>query len=226
MTLPALVHLLHLASPALPVGAFSYSQGMEAAAEAGWVHDRPSAQAWIAGVLAGSIACLEAPLWLRLHRAWRAGDATAASHWNAFFLASRESAELRAESVQMGYSLLRLLGDVDEFAQAGLDTLHAIAEPALPTVSAFAAAHWSIAERDGLTGYLWAWIENQTMAAIKIVPLGQTDGQRILLALGDVLPAHVERAQALPDEGLGALAHGLAMASSWHETQYTRIFRS
>lgn len=222
----ALARLLHLASPALPVGAFSYSQGLEAAAEAGWVSDRASAQNWIAALLAGPMACLEAPLWLRLHRAWQADDAAAARRWNAYFLASRESAELRAESVQMGYSLLRLLGDLDEFAGAGLDAVRALAEPAMPSVSAFAAAHWEIAAHEGLVGYLWAWLENQTMAAIKIVPLGQTDGQRILLALGAALPAHVEHALALPDDGLGALAPGLALASSWHETQYTRLFRS
>jgi urease accessory protein len=134
MTSRPLVRLLQLASPALPVGAYSYSQGLEAAVEARIVHDTASAQQWIGDVLELSIAGMEAPLVLRLHQAWTNADFAAVERWNRLVLASRESAELRAEIVQMGYSLTRLLGEFDEtethatcFAE-----LHALEEPAFP----------------------------------------------------------------------------------------------
>jgi len=215
----ALTRLLQLASPALPVGAYSYSQGLEAAIEAGFVHDAHGATRWIADVLELATARMEAPVFLRLHGAWRRGDVADAERWNAFFLASRETAELRAETAQMGYSLARLLGDL-EVGEIPFD------EPTLPAAFAFAAAKWGITAEDALAGYLWSWLENQVMAAVKAVPLGQTDGQRLLLALAERIEGIVRRAAALPDDALGNLAPGLALLSARHETQYTRIFRS
>lgn len=222
---PGLVRLLQLASPALPVGAFSYSQGLEAAIEQGTVRDAASAGRWIGDVLEHAMASFEAPVLARLLAAWRAGDAAGVEHWNAQFLASREAAELRAETVQMGYSLRRLLADLLPEAR-GSEPFSALEEPAFPTAFAFAAAAWGIAEIPALTAYLWAWLENQAMAAVKAVPLGQTDGQRLLLAIGERLPAAAERAARLGDDELSNLAPGLALAASHHETQYSRIFRS
>jgi urease accessory protein len=216
---PRLVRLLQLASPALPVGAFSYSQGLEAAAEAGVVRDAASAESWIGDVFEWSVARMEAPVLLRLYAAWRAGDEAAARRWNALFLAGRETAELRAESVQMGYSLARLLPEL------GVPAI-AFEEIAFPAAFARAAAHWDIEPADALAAYLWAWLENQAMAAIKAVPLGQTDGQRMLLALGTRIPGAVARAAALSDDELCNFAPGLALLSSKHETQYSRLFRS
>jgi urease accessory protein len=217
----ALARLLQLASPALPVGAYSYSQGLEAAVEAGIVRDAESAERWIADVLEFSFARMEAPVLLRLCDAWRAGDVAAADRWNALFLASRESAELRAESAQMGYSLARLIRDL------GTDGAPpAWEETSFPAAFAWAVVRWSIAARDALIAYLWAWCENQVMAAIKAVPLGQTAGQRILLALGERIPAIAAVAGALDDESLGNYAPGLALLSARHETQYSRLFRS
>jgi len=218
MNIPALTRLLQLASPALPVGAYSYSQGLEAAIEAGIVRDAAGARAWIADVLELSVSRMEAPVLLRLVDAWRAGDAALAGRWNALFLASRETAELRAETVQMGHSLARLL------AELGVDV--PLAEPSYPAAFARAVAAWRIAVREALVAYLWAWIENQVMAAVKTVPLGQTDGQKMLLALGGTLEALAARAAALGDDELGNFAPGLALLSSRHETQYTRLFRS
>ena len=216
-----LARLLQLASPALPVGAYSYSQGLEAAVEAGIVRDAASAERWIADVLAFSVARMEAPVLLRLCRAWNAGDAAAAARWNALFLASRESAELRAESVQMGYSLTRLLGELDTGGgPAAWD------EVSFPAAFAYAVARWNIDARDALVAYLWAWCENQVMAALKAVPLGQTAGQRILLALGESIPAVAAGASRLDDDSLGNYAPGLALLSARHETQYSRLFRS
>jgi urease accessory protein len=217
----ALTRLLQLASPALPVGAYSYSQGLEAAVEAGIVRDAASAERWIADVLEFSIERMEAPVFLRLCDAWRAGDAAAAARWNALFLASRESAELRAESAQMGYSLARLLGELG--ADGGPATWE---EVSFPAAFSYAVARWSIDAHDALIAYLWAWCENQVVAAVKAVPVGQTAGQRMLLALGERIPVLAADAATLDDDSLGNYAPGLALLSARHETQYSRIFRS
>ncbi len=219
----ALVRLLQLASPALPVGAYSYSQGLEAAIEAGVVKDAPSAEAWIGEVLALAVGSFEAPVLVRLMDAFAAADSAAAARWNDEFLASRESAELRAESVQMGYSLRRL---ARELAIEAAGALEGIDEVSFPTAFAAVAVAWRIPREDAVAAYLWAWLENQAMAAVKAVPLGQTDGQRLLLTLGDRLPARARAALEAHDEDLANFAPGLALLSSRHETQYSRLFRS
>ena len=222
----ALARLLRLASPILPVGAFSYSQGLEAAAELGWVRDEASARRWIGDVLALSFASFEAPVWCRLYRAWETGDAEAVADWNRVFLAGRESAEFRAETVQMGYSLRLLLIGSGEFDDAQLALLRAVEDPGFPTAFSFACAAWRIPERQALVGYLWAWLENQVSAAIKTVPLGQMSGQRLLAALSAGLPGLTDAALSMEDDELSNCAPGLAIASCRHETQYSRLFRS
>jgi urease accessory protein len=206
----SLVRLLQLASPTLPVGAYSYSQGLEAAIEAGIVKDADSAERWITDVLGFSVASMEAPLLFRLLKKY-------SPEINEQILAGRETAELRAETVQMGYSLCRLLGEL------GMKDLPA-GEVAFPTAFAFAARQWGIEPREALLGYLWSWLENQVMAAVKGVPLGQTAGQRILLSIGNSLPSIAE--QAMESKNLANFTPGLAMLSTRHETQYSRIFRS
>jgi urease accessory protein len=215
-----LARLLQLASPALPVGAYSYSGGLEAAIEAGVVRDRESAERWIADVLEHSVARMEAPALFRLCAGWRTGDRKVIERWNELFLASRESAELRAETVQMGYSLRTLLEEL------GAATEGMPPEPAYPTAYACALAAWGIEPERGLIAYLWAWLENQVMAAVKAVPLGQTDGQRILFSLGGRLRAIAAEAKRISLEDLENFAPGLAMLSARHETQYSRLFRS
>jgi urease accessory protein len=217
------LRLLQLVSPSLPVGAYSYSQGLEAAVEAGIVHDAPSARAWIADVLALSVATMEAPILLRLIAAWGARDHAAVRRWNAEILASRETAELRAETAQMGYSLRRLLRDLD---LQEIESLDALGEVAFATAFALAAERWAIEPREALAAYLFGWIENQALAAVRSLPLGQTDGQRIVYALSEGIPGAVDRAAALSEDALANFAPGLALASARHETQYTRIFRS
>jgi len=158
---------------------------------------------------------------LRLREAWRAEDEASAARWNAFFLASRESAELRAESAQMGYSLAKLLAALDVgSAPCAWD------EVSFPAAYAYGAARWDIAGDEALTAYLWSWVENQVLAAVKTVPLGQTDGQRMMLALGERAADVAARAATLDDDGLGNFAPGLALLSARHETQYSRLFRS
>ena len=216
------VRLLQLASPSLPVGAYSYSQGLEAAVEAGAVRDAQSAGEWISNVLELSIASMEAPLLVRLISAWDRDDHEAASRWNEEAIASRETSELRAETVQMGYSLRRLLRDLD----VGDDSLDTLDEVAYPTAFAFAVAAWKLPARDAVGTYMFAWLENQVLAAVKCVPLGQTDGQRLMLSLGERIGTLADAAFALGDGDFANFAPGLAILSTRHETQYSRLFRS
>jgi len=216
---PALTRLLQLASPALPVGAFSYSQGLEWAIEAGTVKDEATTLRWIADQLEWNLGRYEAPLLLRLLAAHKVGAGETVTELDGLYLASRESAELRAETLQMGHSLRKLI----------LDLALPIAvppQPTFPTAWTALAAHWDIAADEALAAWLWSWAENQAMAALKAVPLGQLAGQRMLLELGRRIPAVVEQALALGDDELSNFAPGFAIACARHETQYSRLFRS
>ncbi|WP_217423319.1 urease accessory protein UreF [Uliginosibacterium aquaticum] len=222
-----LVRLLHLASPALPVGAFSYSQGLEWAVESGAVTSEAAAQRWIRDALHLALARCEAPALIGLLRAWKAGNACEVARLNAEFIATRETSELRAETLQMGYSLARLLRDLPDTPEATKTALLELREIAFPTPWATAAAHWQIEELDAANAYLWAWLENQVMAAVKLVPLGQTAGQRMLVALAEDLPAlALEAVRRADTEDWENFTPGMTLASSQHETQYTRLFRS
>ena len=216
------IRLLQLASPALPVGAYSYSQGLEPAVEARVVENAADAEAWIGDVLEHSVARMEAPVFLRVASAWQRGDDAAAWRWNAEFVASRESAELRAETLQMGHSLARLARDL---GIPGVERL-AAEEIAYPAAFSFVTTAWAIDAAEALRAYLYAWVENQVLAAVKCVPLGQTEGQRMLLELGGRIDAIAGAAGAMSDDELGNFAPALAILSTRHETQYTRIFRS
>jgi urease accessory protein len=222
----ALTRLLQLCSPILPVGAYSYSQGLESAVEFGSVVDRDSAEVWIGDSLTLVVGRFEAPLWCRLYQAWSEAEPTRAEFWNSYFLASRETAELRAETEQMGYSLVRLARDCATFDSSALALLASIEPISFPAAFSFACVQWKIAQRQALIGYLWAWLENQVMAAIKAVPLGQVAGQSILLALAQSVARVADRALSLEEHEMSNLAPGLALASSAHEVQYSRIFRS
>lgn len=219
-----LSRLLQLASPALPVGAYTYSQGLEWAVEAGGVRDEASARQWITDLLEWNLGRFEAPLLARLLAACRAGKDVA--ELNEYFLASRETSELRAETVQMGYSMTRLLGELEGFPHSALPALRALDQPSFPAAWACAAVAWEIDDESALTAYLWSWAENQVMAALKAGPLGQAAGQRVLLALGERIPAVVEQALALDVPEFFNFAPGFAIACSRHETQYSRLFRS
>ncbi|BBD78391.1 MULTISPECIES: urease accessory protein UreF [Hydrogenophilaceae] len=226
MTAFVLSRLLQLASPALPVGAYSYSQGLELAAECGVVRDEATAGEWIGGVLRASVGSFEAPLLVRVMAAAEADDWGLLSALNERFVASRESSELRNETLQMGHSLhllLEALQDVPAKKRAGL---REIDELSFPVVWGCIAAAWCIPPCQALTAYLWAWAENQVMAAVKIVPLGQSAGQRLLLHLGAAVEQIAAEAVNLDEAEWSNFAPGLAIASCQHETQYTRLFRS
>jgi urease accessory protein len=220
---PGLLQLLRLASPTLPVGAYAYSQGLEWAVEQGWVNDERSAADWISGVLGQGPAQLDVPVLVRLYRAWASDDLAQVHHWSRTLDAARESGELQAEARQLGESLAVLL------TQLGIDAAQPWKEieyAGFPTLFALAAFHFRVPLPETALGFLWAWCENQVAAAIKLVPLGQAAGQRILSALIEQLPAAAEHGLALTDDEIGVLAPHLAIGSARHETQYTRLFRS
>ncbi len=222
-----LARLLQLASPALPVGAYTYSQGLEWAVESGVIRDEASAGRWIADLLAHGIGRYEAPLVAALMSAWAAGETGKVRRLDGEFLASRESAELRAETAQMGFSLRRLLGDLRDDSLAGVAaTIADWPEVAFPTVWAGIAAAWGIEHEAAVAAYLWAWAENQVMAALKAVPLGQASGQRVLAELGRRIPAIAEAALSLPEAAWSNFTPAFAIACARHETQYSRLFRS
>lgn len=218
-----LAQLLRLASPLLPVGAYSYSQGLEWAIEEGAIRDEQTASQWISDALRFNIGTLEAPIWQRLYQAWDEGDFDAARHWNARFVAIRETAELRAETQQMGGALKLVLDATGELDTAALEAMEALA---FPTAFSFAAHGFGVPLREGLTGYLWAWGENQVSSAMKLVPLGQSAGQRVLARLVALLPSIADAALQTGEEGLSNFSPALSIASCRHETQYTRLFRS
>lgn len=220
----ALIRLMQLASPALPVGAYTYSQGFELAVWENIVNDESSTMDWIRGLLHGPMGHFEAPVLACLYRAWQKNDLTAVQRLNGEYLASRETSELRAETVQMGYSLKRLCVALPDVALPVL--LETEPEPAFPMVFSALAVAWSISCQDTLAGYLFSWCENQVVTAVKTVPLGQTAGQRLLVQLGTQLPAIAETAMMLPESEWSTGAPGFAIACCRHETQYSRLFRS
>ena len=216
-------HLLQLASPSLPVGAYAYSQGLEAACERDLVPGESGAADWILGLLVHAQQRIDVPLLARFYEAHARRDEERADHLSAWLHAMRESRELQDEDRRIGAALARLLRDLDVPGAARFTT-HRHASYA--GVFALAAAHWRIPLADTATAYVWAWLDSQVAAAIKLVPLGQTAGQRILVRAATLVPEVVERALGYDDDEVGAATPGLAMLSALHETQYSRLFRS
>ena len=222
----SLLHLLQLCSPSLPVGAYSYSQGLEAAMDRGHVRDEASARAWIADMLDEVVARFEAPVSWRLLQAFATCDADAVAHWTAYFLASRDSAEFRAETVQMGYSLGKLLPELAPQADEVLALLAAQPEIPFPTALAAAAVALDVPAEEALLGMLFSWAENQVLACVKSVPLGQVAGQRLLLSLRPQIERAAGLARTLADDELSNWSPGLSLLSMQHEVQYSRLYRS
>ncbi|MBS0614473.1 MAG: urease accessory protein UreF [Proteobacteria bacterium] len=221
--------LLQLVSPALPVGSYSYSQGLEWAVSAGLVRDEGSAGEWIGTVLEHGVAACDATVVAELMRAWADDREIDVARINEFFVASRESRELHAETLQMGRSMLDVLRDVDDLPPPTWRLLVRLRDSngvAYPTAWTAAAASRRISVPDAVTGFLWAWLENAVLAAIKCVPLGQRAGQRLLSRFGERIPALTSAATVRQLDDCRNLLPGLSLASMQHETQYTRLFRS
>ncbi|MBU1138056.1 MAG: urease accessory protein UreF [Proteobacteria bacterium] len=219
----SLLHLLHLVSPTLPTGAFSYSQGLEWAVEAKWVHDGPTLQDWLSDLLGQSLAFVDIPILCRMITALHNETIQELEGWCSLLLACRETAELQQEEQLRGRALATLLQGLDiDRAKHLRKTLNRSQLAGF----ALAAVQWKIERRDAALGYTWAWLENQVLAGIKIIPLGQTEGQRLLLQLSAGIPEIVDRGMQLEDNDIGAASPALALASSLHENQYTRLYRS
>ncbi|VXC32648.1 Urease accessory protein UreF [Burkholderia sp. 8Y] len=221
-----LTALLHLASPALPIGAFSYSQGLEAAIEHGFIRDADTTREWIASGLANVLARGELPFIAHQMQRWRAHDAASLAQANDEYIASRESAELRRETEQMGWSLAQLCASLEWGDAARRQTLAAMKPVAQPTAFAFAAYAHNAAPDAALAAYAFSWVENQAAAALKAVPLGQLAGQRIIVALRGPIDDAVARALATSPEHINTFAPQLGILSARHESQYSRLFRS
>jgi urease accessory protein len=221
MNAAGLLHLLQFASPALPIGGYSYSQGLETALEEGLVTDAASARDWIVRGLHEVMAQWDAPLFWRLLRAFAARDEAGVKLWSECFLASRDTAEFRAETVQMGYSLNRLIAElgVAELALPGGDV-------ALPAALACAVDALGIPHEEALLALLFSWAENQVLVCVKSVPLGQVAGQRLLLSLRPEIEAAARTARSLDDAALSNWTPGLSMLSMRHEVQHGRLYRS
>jgi urease accessory protein len=221
---PSLLSLLYLASPALPVGAFSWSQGLAPACAEGLVSDENSLRRWLLSLLLFGLERLDIPVFFRCYRAAGKNDARSFFHWNAMLLAGRESAELWREEEQTGKALCRLLRELELLPCW-------MRERTCGYVAAFALAAVRLGldpdrEEEAACAYVWSWLENQTAAACKCLALGQSAARRVLLHIMPEITRSVARAAQTADEDVGASLPGLALASSRHETQYSRLFRS
>lgn len=217
----ALLQLLRLVSPSLPIGGFAWSQGLEFAIDSGKLTDADDIAAWLEGVMKHNLTNLDLPLLLRLHGASHAGAREDFEHWNGIILASRETHELYEEDIHLGAALYRLLAS----PEAAL--LGAQLKPASVLCGfAEAAVRHSIPAPVCALGWLWSWLENQLTVASKTLPLGQTDVQLVLQRLIPAIPGCVTAAVNVRDEELGASFPGFAIMSARHETQYSRLFRS
>lgn len=217
------LRLWQLISPALPVGAYAYSQGLEYALHAGWLEDAQDVEHWIQGQLKHTLAYLDIPVLKHLYDAWQAQDHTSINHWSRFILACRESKELLDQDLHLGRALATLLSSLD-IAEA--QAFKSSSSAPFVNLLALAAVKWQVPVEQLMQGYLWSWCENQVAAAIKLVPLGQTIGQQMLLRLASEIPDAVATGLMLDEDEIGSLAPGLGIASALHETQYTRLFRS
>ena len=217
------VRLMQLVSPSLPIGGFTYSQGLEYAVECGWVHDVSTFDEWISGLLDHGMTYLELPILKRIYIAIQSANVEDLRYWSHYLLASRESRELRSEEINRAKALNTLLPNLGVKCR---EEMNDAMETTQLSPFALAAISWRISLRDTALGYAWSWLENQVAAAIKLVPLGQTQGQQVQLMIGTRIPYAVDRGLSLNDDEIGASAPALGIASARHETQYTRLFRS
>lgn len=223
-----LLQLLWLASPALPVGGFSYSEGLESAVECGLVFDESSAAVWLIDQLHLGLARSDLAVVAQAISAWRKGDLARINQLNEWVLHTRETAELRQQTEQMGRSVFTWAQSLGALGHGVAEALTAaqLDPPSYPVAMACAAAHSGAQLQDSLFSFAFGWAENMVQAAIKSVPLGQSSGQRMLARLAQAIPDAVAHAQSLTDNTRQAFTPMLAILSAQHETQYSRLFRS
>ena len=220
---PALVRVLQLASAASPVGSYAYSEGMEYAVHSGNPRDEDAAREWIAGLLSHSVCGLDVPLLAGMHAAWSAGRDDEALRLGAWLLACRETAELRLADRQQGQALMRVLAGLGVGQATALRTDRRVG---YACAFAFAGAEFGVPVRTAAVSFAYARLESMVVTAIKLVPLGQSAGQRMIFDLAGTLPSACEAALSIAQADIAAGAPGQVMASTLHETQATRLYRS
>lgn len=217
------LRLYQLISPSLPVGGFTYSQGLEWAIEKGWVTDVAMLENWLHSQVVESLASLELPILIRLQACLADEEYQQAQTWCDYLAASRETKEMRLEERQRGIAFVRLLPKLGVELNAELAKM---VETTQLAAFALGINQWGIPLEKALGGYLWSWLENAVVVGIKLVPLGQSAGQQLLLKLADAIPAAVQQALQTKDHEIGSFTPAQVMASCRHEHQYTRLFRS
>ncbi|MDU0354155.1 urease accessory UreF family protein [Paraglaciecola aquimarina] len=218
--------LLQLCSANLPVGGFSFSQGLEYAVEKAWVNDVVSTESWIHLNLSQALVFTDLAILKRLYAALIDNQHDAFTNWNQQLIASRESFELHMADLAMGKALVRLLTQLEGFDAARYDNVLQLKELSFVSAFAIAAYGFDLDLLSAQSGFCWTYIDNQVAAATKLVPLGQTQAQNLLFSLTESVPEIVHKANQIGDHEVGASLPHLAMASAWHEGQYTRLFRS
>ncbi len=231
LTASSLLQLMWLASPALPVGGFSYSEGLEAAVEAGLVTTEAHTAAWLLDQLHLGLSRAELAVASKAFKAWRRDDLASITELNAWVTSTREASEMRLQTEQMGRSLVEWLKNRglpdDKTTDARVAQLGALKPaPTWPVAFALAAAQTGAPWRDSMLSLAFSWAENMMQAALKVVPLGQSAGQRVLSQLSAAIPDAVDHAMQLMDSERQAFTPMLAILSAQHETQYSRLFRS
>jgi urease accessory protein len=239
----AYTRLLQLCSANLPIGGFAFSQGLEPAIEAGWVNNKAELQQWVSTIITEAMLNTDLPLLYKQRQAIVRGDAEAFNNNEDWVCATRETSEILMAEKAIGSALLRLLKNL-EFDQSA-PTLNWLEDhKKLSFISSFAMASYlfELDTETALTGFAWTFIDNQVAAGVKLIPLGQTDGQNLLFALSELIPScvkqcvrncendlgkgHADATQLIDSTKIGQSLAGLAIASSKHEQQYSRLFRS
>lgn len=218
-----LLRLLQLTSSLFPIGAFAYSQGLENAVELGWVSDEVTLLDWLCGLGRHNLAHLDLPLLIRAHAAWERADDAAALSIGAHLLANREARELMEQDRQLGSAFANVLATLGVARAA---PLRGHRSTSYVTSYALGAVHFGIGDELAAFGYAFAWSEQQANAAARLIPLGHMATQRVLSEVLTHIPAWVAVARELPDLEIGSSSPALAMSAAWHESQYTRLFRS
>jgi urease accessory protein len=219
-----LLALLQLTSPALPIGAYSYSEGIETLVEQGVIRSVSDLEIWLKESLATGSISLDIAILLRAHRAWNRHDLENLIYWNHWLSATRETAELQQQSWQMGRSLLKLLKNLyplEDWIAWDMDLNWNVA-----IVFAVAAGLAKIDQHTAALGYAYSWASNGVSAGVKLIPLGQTSGQQLMLSLAEPIAQAADRALTVTDDRLFSCNWGLTLASMAHETQYSRLFQS
>ncbi|GHB69080.1 urease accessory protein UreF [Psychrosphaera saromensis] len=218
--------LLQLCSANLPVGGFSFSQGLEYAVEMGWLTSPETAASWININLEESIAQTDLAILQRLYQALSNNNFDAFNTWNQHLIACRESHELLLADLAMGKALVRLLRQLNSIDSQAYEPILASTEISFVSAFAICAYLFELDLLSAQSGYCWTYIDNQVAAATKLIPLGQTQAQNLLFELTENTQLIIEKSNCIADDDVGTSLPHLAMASAWHETQYSRLFRS